>query len=144
MSWQLFLNLVAPTVGLGSGGWLCYPTAQANPHALAWIANPPWKSADGMAELAIEQSAQYWVGGGLLALAFLVQVAAALAPTSGFMNSLGGWRLWLGAAVVLAVVGSVVYVASKAAYRWRKTRLRTAMANAAALLAAHPRVTPLP
>jgi hypothetical protein len=145
MSWQLLFTLVAASIGVVSGAWLCYPTANANPHALAWAANPPNKSAEGFAQLALAQSAQYWVGGLLLVMAFVVQVAAALAPASegpvAFLNEV---QLLMASACSVLLSLATVGLISVLAYRWRKARLEASLRKASAQLAAHPRLTPLP
>jgi hypothetical protein len=146
MSWQLLFTLLAASMGLVSGGWLCYPTATSSPHALAWIANPPWESGAGMARLLLEQSAQYWVGGGLLAFAFLAQVAAALSSaTVGPLGSASSGRpMFWNSMGALAVFLLCVGLTSGVAYQWRKANLEAAMRDAAAELKAHPRLTPEP
>ena len=82
MTAQLLITLVAASVGLVSGGWLCYPTAMERPDALAWKINPPYKFTKGLELLVIAQTAQYIVGGMLLCVAFLLQIAAVLIPSA--------------------------------------------------------------
>jgi hypothetical protein len=145
MTWQLLLTLIGASVGALSGAWLCYPTANANPHALAWAADPPYKSAEGFSQLAIEQSAQYWVGGLLLILTFLFQVAAALVPAESLaVASLGGAKVLVAAAGAVLSALLCVGLLSMAAYRWRIRRLEVALRAASEYLAANRRLTPRP
>jgi hypothetical protein len=143
MTWQLLLTLVGAAAGLVSGGWLCFPTAAANPHALAWVAEPPYKSVEGVTQLAIAQSAQYWVGGFFLAAAFLLQVVAALTPASSLALTELTVALWRSLAVLagclLIFAGLRVWL-----YRLRKRAMHTQLERAAAYLSANRRLTPLP
>lgn len=134
------MTVVGASVGLLSGLWLCYPTAAQNPHSLAWVANPPWKSAEGMTSLAIAQSAQYSVGGLLLVVAFVLQVLAALAPQTTIQapHPILPTSLYAVAAIVAFVSLVVLAPLSFLAYRWRvNTMNRQVQAAAAHLKNAH-------
>ena len=145
MHWQLLFTLIAASVGFVSGIWLCWPTAFANPNAIAWIANPPYKSVDGMASLAISQSAQYSTGGLLLVAAFVLQVVAALSPTTTiqaphpFLQSSFAF-----ATTVVAASLVFAFLISRLAYAKRKEQLTKQVQEALALLAKFPRLTPIP
>ena len=141
MSWQVLLAVISASVGLLSGAWLCYPTAAANPHALAWAANPPYKSAQGMSELALSQSAQYFVGGLLLIAAFIMQIAAAVTPSD---LPAFAYPVLFGAAGAVLFSLVIVGPSSFYVYRARKAKLERSMLAAMGHLEAHPRLTPLP
>lgn len=121
MSCPFIITVLAASVGLLSGLWLCYPTAAQNPHSLAWVANPPNKSAEGMTALAIAQSAQYTVGGLLLVFAFVLQVLAALAPQATIQTPypILQTNLYVVAAIVALVSLFALAPLSFFAYQWR-------------------------
>jgi hypothetical protein len=85
------------------------------------------------------------VGGLLLVMAFVVQVAAALATASegpvAFLNEV---QLLMASACSVLLSLATVGLISVLAYRWRKARLEASLRKASAQLAAHPRLTPLP
>jgi hypothetical protein len=146
MSCAFLITVVAASVGLLSGLWLCCPTAAQNPHSLAWVADPPWKSAEGMTSLAIAQSAQYSVGGLLLVVAFVLQVLAALAPQATIQapHPILLASLYAVAAIVALLSLVVLALLSFGAYRWRVKAMHRQVQAAAAHLAKFPRPTPLP
>lgn len=146
MSCAFIITVIAASVGLLSGLWLCYPTAAQNPHSLAWVADPPWKSTEGMTSLAIAQSAQYSVGGLLLVAAFVLQVLAALAPQATIQspNPILPASLYAVAAIVALVSLVVLVPLSFVAYRWRVKAMHRQVQTAAAHLEKFPRLTPLP
>lgn len=146
MSFAFFITVVAASVGLLSGLWLCYPTAAQNPHSLAWVANPPYKSAEGMTALAIAQSAQYSVGGLLLVFAFVLQVLAVLAPQATIQapNPILQTSLYVVAAIVALVSLIVLAPLSFVAYKWRVKAMHKQVRAAAEHLKQYPRLTPLP
>lgn len=146
MSCAFIITVVAASVGLLSGLWLCYPTAAQNPHSLAWVADPPYKSAEGMTALAIAQSAQYSVGGLLLVVAFVLQVLAALAPQTMVQvpSPILQTNLYVVAVVVALASLVVLGPLSFFAYRWRVRAMHRQVLAASAHLAKFPRLTPLP
>lgn len=146
MSCAFIITVVAASVGLLSGLWLCYPTAAQNPHSLAWVANPPYKSVEGMTSLAIAQSAQYSVGGLLLVFAFVLQVLAALAPQATIQppNPILQSNLYAVASIVGLVTLVLLAPLSFVAYKWRMKAMHRQVQVAAAHLEKSPRLTPLP
>ncbi|WP_367848346.1 hypothetical protein [Rhodoferax sp. WC2427] len=146
MSCAFIITVVAASVGLLSGLWLCYPTAAQNPHSLAWVASPPNKATEGMTALAIAQSAQYSVGGLLLVFAFFLQVLAALAPQATIQasNPILQSSLYVVAAIVALVSLVVLAPLSFVAYQWRVKAMHRKVRAAEEHLANFPRLTPLP
>lgn len=146
MSCAFIITVVAASVGLLSGLWLCYPTAAQNPHSLAWVANPPYGSAEGMTALAIAQSAQYSVGGALLVFAFVLQVLAALAPQATIQAPypILQTSLYVAAAIVAFVSLFALAPFSFVAYKWRVKAMHRKVRTAAEHLTQFPRPTPLP
>ena len=145
MTYSFSVTIVAASIGLLSGLWLCYPTAASSPHSLAWLANPPFKSADGKIDLAISQSAQYTVGGLLLVFAFLLQVLATLAPQAILQVRYPCQESnVLAAAVLVAITVLVATPISYLIYLLRKITLRRQVTRAIQHLTEHPRLTPVP
>ena len=145
MSCAFIITVVAASVGLLSGLWLCFPTAAQNPHSLAWVANPPWKSSEGMTALAIAQSAQYSIGGLLLVFAFVLQVLAALAPQATIQAPSPILQTNLYAVAAIVALASLVVLAplSFVAYKWRVKAMHSKVQAAAEHLKKYPRLAPL-
>jgi hypothetical protein len=145
MTCAFITNVIAASLGLMSGLWLCYPTAASNPHSLAWVASPPWKSAEGKTDLAIAQSAQYSIGGLLLVAAFVLQVLATLAPTAKLQVPHPMFEHeWLVAVIVFVATVAALIPVTFFAYKGRKKQLLRKVHVAQQYLKDNPRLTPLP
>ena len=97
MSWQSLLSVIAASVGFVSGIWLCVGAAFIKPRRIVQADDASWGAKPGIAGALISQSAEYLAGGLLLAVAFGIQVAAALAPSANIQAPcpilLTGWVL---------------------------------------------------
>jgi hypothetical protein len=82
MSWQSFLSVIAASIGFVSGIWFCYASALIRPEHIVKASDDSWDAEPGIDEALISQSSEYLAGGSLLVLAFGLQIAAVLAPTT--------------------------------------------------------------
>jgi heme/copper-type cytochrome/quinol oxidase subunit 1 len=145
MNFQILFTLIAASVGFTAGVWLCLPTALSKPDAIAWTSDPPIKCGEGMASLAIVQSAQYSVGGLLLVVSFALQVVAVLAPTTMLSDLCPAFQS-VRVFAVLVVLSTLVSVAaiSRLAYVLRKQQIKRQVQKAKEHLEKFPRLTPIP
>lgn len=117
MSWQSLLSVIAASVGFVSGIWLCFGAALVTPERIVKADDQSWKADPGIAETLISQSAEYLAGGLLLAVAFGIQIAAALAPTANLQGQcqglLSGWVVVPASLVASVLVSYPLYVSRR-------------------------------
>lgn len=95
-------QLAAATVGFVSAVFLCIGSALNTPEKILLQSTPYWDFNEPVARALVAQRAQYIVGGLLLVIAFLLQIAATLASSTtpaAIPQSLQSWP-----SLVLAVL----------------------------------------
>ena len=143
MNWQILFTIVSASVGLVAGFWLCFPTAAANPHVIAWVSEPPYKSTEGMVSLTISQSAQYSVGGLLLFVAFVFQIVAALSSTTMIQAPCPALQsVFAFSALVVFASLLLTLCSSYLGHVWRKRNLHKKVSLALLHLQSNRRLTP--
>ena len=94
MSEQLALTLAAATVGFAAAVFFCVGNVLNTAERITDQASPRWDFSEPVARALASQRAQYVVGAGLLVIAFLLQVASALASSTAPAALLGWLHLW--------------------------------------------------
>lgn len=86
MSLQTLLSIVAASIGFVSGLWLCYGAVFITAKKIVKSDDNSWDASPDIASSLITQSAEYLAGGVLLVLTFVIQIAAAIAPTNNLQT----------------------------------------------------------
>jgi hypothetical protein len=110
---QLAITLAAATVGFASAIFFCIGNASNTSAKILIQATPFWDFSQPVASSLAAQRAQYAVGAMLLLIAFALQVAAALAPSTTPVSLPPYLHTW--PAFVLAVLAPTLLIAFAAA-----------------------------
>ncbi|MDI1273093.1 hypothetical protein [Polaromonas sp.] len=108
MSQQLALTIAAAAIGFVAAVYFCVGNVMNTPTAIVAQATPRWDFSEPLARTFAAQRAQYVVGAILLVVAFMLQVAAALASSTSALPlpaMLQSWPAFL--ISVLLLVGGV-------------------------------------
>lgn len=109
MTEQLALTLAAASVGFVSAVFFCIGNALNSAKKIERQATPQWDFMESVARSLTAQRAQYVVGALLLLVAFALQVAAALAPSTNPVALPQCLQTWTH--LVLAVLVPTVLIA---------------------------------
>lgn len=120
MTAQLAYTLLAATIGFVAAIVLCVGTALLRHKTMIVLATTYWDYNKEHATAIVSQSAQYAVGGLLLVVSFLLQVAAALAsPTTQLSLHPVLSNAYIFVLAVLLLAAASAFCAYKLLLRWR-------------------------
>lgn len=120
MNEQLAYTLAAASVGFAAGVFFCVGTALLRHKTMVVLATSFWDYNKEHATAMVRQSAQYAVGGLLLGVSFLLQVAAALASPTNLPSLhpvLGNAYIFV--LVTLLLTGAIAFGLYKLLLCWR-------------------------
>lgn len=124
MTEQLAYTLLAASIGFVAAIFFCVGTALLRHKAMIVLATSYWDYNKEHATAIVSQSAQYAVGGLLLIVSFLLQVAAALASPT---DQLSLYPVLTNACIflltTLLLVGIFTFGLYKLLLHWRLPRL---------------------